>query len=527
MSITSPGFFLFAAALILLYYLIPKRIQWVLLLIASVGFYLCAGWQGGVYILITALSTYGCALWISRIGKTQGAFSRDNRVQLTREERRARKAKILQKQRWVLIGGLVLNFGLLVVLKYSGFFAGLLKPLIGTVSRDVFSSWIVPLGISFYTLQSMGYLINVYQENCDAQRNFPKLLLFVCFFPQILQGPISSYSQLGAELYREHPYSFDNLRLGLRRMLWGYFKKLVVADTIAPFVAALFQNYTSYAGLTAFIGIALYSIQLYADFSGYMDIVCGLSKTLGITLRENFDRPFFAGSVAEYWRRWHMSLGDWFKTCLYYPIAVSGWARKLGKTLSKRSPQLGKTLPATLALIVVWLATGLWHGASWAYVVWGGINGLFLILSLWMEPLFQRVTGALRLTEDNRAWQVFRVLRTNFILVFLRILPEVGTLKDGFGLWASVFRNRPLIPSGWEGWFPYGANPTQLVLIVLGFGLMMAADAIKCREPLQQWMDRRSILGRFGFYFLLLVVLLIFGCYGTGYDARDFMYFKF
>ena len=526
MSITSPGFLLFVAALLLLYYLLPKKWQWPLLLTFSIGFYLLAGWRFAVYLLITAATTYGGALWIDRMAESKRAYLKANRETLSRDERKAFSNRVMHRQRRILAGVLAINLGILGVFKYAGFFASQLDAVFGGARADVFSTWIAPIGISFYTFQSIGYLISVYQENCDVQRSFPKYLLFVCFFPQILQGPISNYKQLSGELYGEHPCDFDNLRHGAARMLWGYFKKLVVADTIAPYILSLFLDYETYAGLAAFVGIVLYSIQLYADFSGYMDIVCGLSRMLGIELRENFDRPFFSGSVAEYWRRWHISLGDWFKNYLYYPIATSGWAQKLGKKVQKRFAHFGKTLPATLALVLVWLATGLWHGANWGYVVWGGLNGMFLIVSLWCEPLFRRWTGKLGLSEEKRGWRIFRILRTNLILVFLRILPEVGGLRRGLGLWAQVFRN-PVLPRGWLGWFPGGMSPTQLIVVGFGFLLMMLADGVKCKQPVQEWLDERPIALRFTIYFVLLAVLLLFGCYGPGYDAQDFMYFKF
>ncbi len=526
MSITSPAFFLFAGILILLYYLIPRRMQWVLLLTASILFYLCAGWRSGVYILITALSTYACAWWIECLTEKKKAHFKAYRATLTKEERKAVSSGVMRRQRWILAMALAINLGILGVFKYAGFFAAQMDRLFGGVRTDYFTGLIVPVGISFYTFQSLGYLINVYQENCRAQRSFPKHLLFVSFFPQILQGPISNYNQLSGELFREHDFDFDNLCRGAQRMLWGYFKKLVVADNIAPLVLSLYRDYPGYAGLAAFLGMVLYSVQLYADFSGYMDIVCGLCRILGISLRENFDRPFFSRSVAEYWRRWHISMGDWFKTYVYYPAALSGWARKLGNRVSRKLPVFGKTVPATVALVLTWLATGLWHGASWGYIVWGGINGAFLIVSLWLEPVFKRWTARLGLSEEKRSWRIFQILRTNLILIFLRILPEVGGLRDGLGLWARVFRG-PILPHGWSGWFPGGASPRQMLVVGFGFALMMTADAIKCRESVQDWLERRSILFRFALYFLLIAMILIFGCYGSGYDARDFMYFKF
>ena len=526
MSITSPGFLLFAGLLILLYYLIPGKYQWMLLLAASLCFYLRVSWRSGIFLLITSLTVYGCALWIGSLSARKEAWLKANREQLTRAQRKAYSAGVLRRQRRVLVLGLLVNLGILGVFKYSGFLAAQLDRIFGGSRADALSRWILPLGISFYTFQSLGYLISVYQEKCQPQRSFPRLLLFTCFFPQILQGPISDYRQLSGELFRPHPFDFDNLCRGAQRMLWGFFKKLVVADTLAPYVSALFQDYPGYAGLAAFLGMVFYSVQLYADFSGYMDIVCGLSRILGVTLRENFDRPFFSASVAEYWRRWHMSLGDWFKNYVYYPIALSDWAQRLGEKAGRRSPALGRNLAATLALVVTWLTTGLWHGATWGYILWGGLNGAFLIVSLWLEPSFQRWTKALGLREENRLWGLFRILRTNLILVFLRILPELGGLRDGLALWARVF-TRPFLPRGWSEWFPGGATPAHLILVGAGFLLMLLADGIKCREPVADWLGRKPLLLRFSLYFLLLASILIFGCYGTGYDARDFMYFKF
>jgi D-alanyl-lipoteichoic acid acyltransferase DltB (MBOAT superfamily) len=529
MNLLSISFLLFALGLCLAYFLVPARFRWGVLLAFSLAFYALGGWLNLPFLLLTAASIWGAALLIQKNADAQSAWLKAHKSECSKEEKAAYKARERSRRKRILVGALVLNFGVLCAFKYVHFLLAQADAVAGWFGGSVHDTvqWIIPLGISFYTFQSVGYLLDVFWDRCEAQRSFPKLLLFVCFFPQILQGPISSYSQLGPELYRGHDFDFDELCRGLRRMLWGFFKKLVIADALAPFVAALFADYPTYAGLAAFVGIALYSIQLYADFSGYMDIVCGLCRVLGIPLRENFDRPFFAHSVAEYWRRWHMSLGDWFKAYVYYPIAVSGWAQRLGK---RARAKLGKTaggaLPATLALIVTWLATGLWHGASWGYVVWGGLNGAFLILSVWMEPVFKGWTARLRLGDDKRSWQLFRILRTNLLLVFLRILPELGGLRDGLGLWAQVFRS-PTLPQGWEGWFPGGASPVQMLVVGFGFALMLAADGIKCRQPVQDWLDKRPLGLRFALYFVLLALILIFGCYGPGYDARDFMYFKF
>ncbi len=530
MSITSLSFILFAAVLCLCYFLLPKKLQWVVLLAGSLYFYCNAGVQGLVYILLTATSAYAGALALSGLSKRQKAFLKANKDKLSKEEKAALKQSHKRNRRLLLTAVLVLNFGLLCFFKYFHFALEQLNALLGLAGlsqiEDSFR-FLMPLGISFYTFQTMGYVVDVYWEKSEPQRNWAKLLLFVSFFPQILQGPIHSYKHLQAELFTGHSFSYDRFVSGIQRMLWGFFKKLVIADMLAPFVNAVFANYESYVGVAVALGALFYAVQIYADFSGYMDIVCGLCEILGIRLVENFDCPYFSKSIAEYWRRWHISLGEWFKTYLYYPVAVSSWAKNLGKKGLKRlGASFGKTIPATLALVLVWFTTGFWHGASWSYIAWGGINGAFIIVSLWLEPVYTRVNAKLRLTDSNRLWQLFRILRTFCLVTFIKVLPEVGTLSDGIGLWKQVFTSR-IIPDRWIDWFPYGANEIHITVVAVGFLMMLIVDGIKMRQPPRQWLNRRPFLVRFVIYFVLIATILVFGCYGKGYDPQDFMYFKF
>lgn len=530
MSITSLNFMLFALALCLLYFLLPHRFQWIILLLSSLIFYLCAGWKSIIYILITAAGIYFAALRISALSAENKAYVHEHKQELSREEKSLLKRHCKKHQQRILTLTLVLNFGILCVFKYLHFAIDQINALLSAfgTGHTLYNgfSLLMPLGISFYTFQSTGYLVDVYWEKCEAQHNFGRMLLFVSFFPQIIQGPISSYSQLSQDLFGEHDFSYDRLFAGLQRMLWGFFKKLVLADMLSPYVHSVFADYGSYAGLAVLIGAFFYSIQIYADFSGYMDIVCGLCHILGIRLTENFDRPYFSKSVAEYWRRWHISLGDWFKTYLYYPIAVSPWAQKLGKRCQRRFPMWGKTVPATLALILVWFTTGLWHGASWAYIAWGGVNGFFIIIALWLKPVTDKIGAQLGLDDGKRWWLYFKIFCTFILITIIKVLPEVGTLSQGIGLWKQVLCSHT-IPATWDEWFPYGADIWHILVIAFGTGLMLAADIIKCKQPLAEFMSEKPVLLRFSFYFVLICLILVCGNYGSGYNAQDFMYFKF
>lgn len=533
MSITSAGFIGFTALVTMAYFLIPRKIrqyQWVLLLAASLCFYACAGLTGVIFILLTAISIYTAAICIEKISDKQNTYLKEHKVELSKEEREEYKKKNTRKKRLLLALALVFNFGMLCVFKYSHFvlesFNSLLSLFGGRTIENGFSL-VMPIGISFYTFQSTGYLADVYWRKTPAQKNFGKMLLFISFFPQIIQGPISSYGQLSKQLFVAHNFSYDCLGRGTRRMIWGYFKKMVIADMLAPMVQSVFSNYNEYFGTAAFVGIMFYCIQIYADFSGYMDIVCGLCNIWGIELRENFDRPYFSKSVAEYWRRWHISLGDWFKTYMYYPLAVSSFAKKLSKIGGNggKKSRLGKNLPATFALIIVWFTTGLWHGASFAYLIWGGLNGLFIIVSFWLEPFYDKINVELHLHDSNKIWRLFRILRTFLLVAFIKVLPEVGTLSQGIGLWGRVFTGGA--DFSFNGLFPYGVLPVQLIVILFGTMMMFVLDLIKYRKTPDEFLDSVPALIRFSLYFVLIALIIIFGSYGTGFTTHDFLYFKY
>lgn len=536
MSITSFSFLLFLAVLLAVYYLTPKKWQWVVLLCASAAFYLLSGVEGFVFVLLTAATSYGAVRWMQALADRQKAYFAANRGELSREEKSAFKAATKKKRRTILIVTLVLNFGVLCFFKYFHFLFAQVNGLLGLLGlpqgEDTLR-FLVPLGISFYTFQTMGYVVDVYWGNCRAEGNFLKTLLFVSFFPQITQGPISDFEQLSAELFTGHSFCYENYSLGGQRMLWGFFKKIVIADLLAPYVGDIFQNYAAYSGATVMVGGLMYSVQIYADFSGYMDIMCGLCQMLGIRLRENFDRPYFSKSIAEYWRRWHISLGDWFKKYIYYPIAMAKWNLRIGQ---KARTHFGKTLPASIALVAVWLTTGLWHGASWAYIAWGGVNGLFIILSLWLEPVYQRCKHALHIREASFWWRAFQTVRTFLLVTFIKVLPEVGTLRDGLGFWKRAFTAFTL-PSSLQELLPMQNNPTSVLsgfcsdltgnLLIIAFGvcLMFVASLLQRKTPCRQAMQKWPRLLRWAFFVALAVLTVWVKAY-SGLSG-GFMYAQF
>lgn len=534
MSITSLSFLLFIIAVFILYFVVPKRFQWVVLLVMSWVFYLSISVRAGIYVLFTATTVYAATRYFDKVLDRQKAYLKENKETLSKEDKKVIKSRNKRKRTAVMVITLLLNLGLLCVFKYFHFALEQINAIIGlfngTQINDTFSL-IAPLGISFYTFQSIGYLLDVYWEKTSSERNYFKALLFVSFFPQMTQGPISDFRQLSGELFTEHSFSYKRCSWGFQRMLWGFLKKMVIADALAPYVLNVFSNYGDYSGISTLIGAFMYSIQIYADFSGYMDIMCGFCEALGIRLTENFQRPYFSKSVTEYWRRWHISMGTWFKNYIYYPIGMSNWNRKLTKRLrEKTNSRLSNTIPATLALLITWLSTGLWHGASWAYIVWGLVNGIFIIISLWMEPVYEGAKRLFKVKEETWLWRAFQTVRTFILVTFIKVLPEVGTLAAGLGLVTHIFVNHT-IPHSLVELFPF--LDFTLVTDVISFGLailgtiaMFVASLLQRKKPVREYFNALPTPIRIIIIALIIILIATFGVKAT-WEGGGFMYAGF
>ncbi len=529
MTITSVSFLLFVFALLIVYYVLPKRTQWIVLLVASISFYLMCSLKGIPYILFTATSIYFATRWMESLSRKQKAYIKENKPNLSKEEMSDYKRTIAKSRKRIMVCTLILNIAILCSFKYINFFLdqiSLLISVFNTTSSISQVNWVAPLGISFYTFQSIGYLVDVYWGTCPAEKNYFKNLLFVSFFPQITQGPISDHEALSGELFKSHTFTYENFSRGFQRMLWGLMKKMIVANILAPYVQDVFTNYASYKGVTVFIGALFYSVQIYADFSGYMDIMCGTCEMLDINLTENFNRPYFSKSIAEYWRRWHISLGEWFKKYIYYPIAVAKWNRKLGTNAQKKmGKHFGQTLPATIALIVVWLTTGFWHGASWSYIAWGGVNGLFIIFSLWMEPVFEKSKAALRINESKWLWRAFQTIRTFLLVTLIKVLPEVGTLSDGLGFIKRIFTNFE-IPKSLGELLPFLDATHKLIVVIFFAGLLFVSSLLQRKKPIRDYFNKIPAPIRIVLLAVLFVCIVIFGIPATKLTG-GFMYAQF
>lgn len=433
-----------------------------------------------------------------------------------------------------MLSALLINVGILIFFKYFHFILEQINSVLSLFRinevNDTFK-FIIPLGISFYTFQSIGYLLDVYWEKVRPEKNYFKVLLFVSFFPQMTQGPISDYQQLSNELFTEHKFIYKNYAWGAQRIIWGFFKKMVIANQLNKYVALVFSNYAGYTGISTLIGAFMYSIQIYADFSGYMDIMCGFCETLGIKLTENFERPYFSKSIAEYWRRWHISLGAWFKNYLYFPIGMSTWNRRLAKTTRKRfGKYFASTFPATISLLIVWIATGLWHGANWAYIVWGLLNGVFIIFSMWMEPVYKKIKTKCHVNESVWLWRAFQTIRTFILVTFIKVLPEVGTLSAGLGLWKHIFTNH-VVPHSLTELLPFVEmswiiDKINVLLVLLGIIFMFVFSLLQRKQPVREYFNKIPSVIR---WLILAVIILCIASFGvnSSWDGGDFLYAQF
>lgn len=527
MQFASVSFILFAAVTLALYYAVPTRRRWCVLLVASYFFYFCAGWKYLLFILYTTLVTYLTALVMQRRADAEEAYVREMRDRMEKAERKAYRAREKKKRLHILTLGLVLGFGLLAVLKYTAFVLdgvnGVVEAFGGTGVRV--PSLLLPLGISFYTFQSMGYLIDVYRQKVRAERHAFKFALFVSFFPQLIQGPISRFSSLSEQLFAEHTFDRHGFCAGLARVVWGFFKKLVVADTVMIAVKALVEG--EERGAYVVMLILLYSIQIYGDFTGGIDVTIGLSQMMGIRLAENFDRPFSSRSTKEYWRRWHMTMGTWFGDYVFYPLSVSHTMQRLSKwSRAHLGAELGKRIPVYTATVITWFLTGLWHGAGLNFIVWGLLNCLVILVSQELQPLYQRFHTAFPRLVASRLWGVWQAVRTFLLMGLIRSLDCYRNVPLTFRLWGSM-----LTTWNWGELFTGGLTVMGLtrfdVAVILGGVLLMwAVSRLGVREPLRDRLARRPVLLCLCLC-LLVTAILLFGAYGIGYDASDFIYDQF
>lgn len=501
---------------LVLYYLLPGKARWMLLLGASLGFYLWGGLWAGAYLAFAILTTYWAGMLLGRLNR---------RMELIpRQDRERGLAALRRRKRWVLAACLTLNFGLLFLVKYWDFAAGAASRATGLALPRL--ELTVPLGLSFYLFQSAGYAIDCYRGKYPPQRNPLKLALFLSFFPQMVQGPISRFDQLGPQLLEPHPLDARNLKFGIQRVLWGFLKKLVVADRANVAVKAVLGDLGAYGGAMYALGILFYCIQLYCDFSGGMDIALGVAEMFGISLPENFRRPIFAVSLADYWRRWHITLGAWMRDYVFYSLSLSKAFVRLGGRARRRFPgKLGKVIPTSLATLVVYLIIGIWHGANFRYLFYGLWNGAIITSSLLLAGPYARAKSRLGIREDSRWFHGFQMLRTMALVFIGRYITCAPRLLTAGSMLKKTLLHPCLYQLSDGTLWTLGLSPLDLLVVLLGILAVLFAEwRLERGRDLRAELENRGPLVQWVLLFVPLALVCFLGIFRDSAIQAEFIY---
>ena len=504
MLFNSAHFLLFFPIVLLVYQIIPDSVKYLWLLAASYYFYMSWNAKYALLILLSTAITYVSGLLLERISSREASG---------RDSRRTKSAALQRKL--VVAASFTLNLSILFFYKYFNFTLGLIARALAcahiSLHVPVFDI-MLPVGISFYTFQALSYTMDVYRGEIYAEKNFFRYALFVSFFPQLVAGPIERSKNLLKQLAAPKGLRLENMREGLLLMLWGYFLKIVLADRIAVFVDSVYGNYQDFGGCYLITATVLFAVQIYCDFAGYSTIAMGAACFLGIRLMENFDAPYLSTTVAEFWRKWHISLTSWFKDYLYIPLGGSRKG-KLRKYLNK---------------MIVFLVSGLWHGASLSFVAWGGLNGFYQIAGEILMPLRRRLAELFKINRNSLGCRMVQTILTFVFVDFAWIFFRADSLRDS----VKIVRSIVSVHNPWIFWngalYDCGLDQRNFILMILGIGLLLFADFCKHRGiVIRDVVMKQDYWTRCLVIDAAVVALLVFGMWGSTYDTANFIYFQF
>lgn len=493
MLFNSIEFIIFFPTVVLLYFLLPHKLRWILLLLASYYFYMCWKAEYLILILVSTVVDYFAALQMS-------------------------KARTQFKRKLFLILSLFVNIGLLFGFKYFNFFNESLRSTFNhfNIFYDVPAfNVLLPVGISFYTFQTLSYTIDVYRKKRDPEKHLGIFALYVAFFPQLVAGPIERSTRLLPQLVKRYDFDYERVTDGLKLMLWGFFKKIVIADRVAVIVNQVYNNPQDAVGLPLLIGTYLFAFQIYCDFSGYSDIAIGAAKVFGIDLMQNFKRPYFAKSIREFWQRWHISLSTWFRDYLY--ISLGGSKKTKWRWYYN--------------IMIVFLISGLWHGANWTFIIWGALHGSYYLISYWTKNIRHTIVTKLRLEKYPIIINTIRVLFIFHIVLLGWIFFRANSLADAIFILTHLFANFSTVIEniariGFSpGIFNYGFDlSTKEMFIGLVAILILGIHHLLQRKgSVIEQLKSKPIWIRWAIYYGLIIGILVFGYL----EPNEFIYFQF
>lgn len=519
MLFNSTQFIIFFPIVVLLYFIVPKKIRVYVLLLASYVFYM--GWSAKYALLIAAstIITYISGLMLDRLDKKADIPLDD---ELYDENAVLKKAASMKKSKQSVVAVcFILNLSILFVFKYFDFFIDNICSLLSVFGAAVTApeiNLLLPVGISFYTFQALSYTVDVYRGDIKAERNFVRYALFVSFFPQLVAGPIERSGNLLKQIDNADKikiWDLSRIVNGLTVMLWGYFLKMVIADRIAKLAdfALSHDNIWQNDSMVLIIGVLAFSIQIYCDFASYSTIAIGAAEVMGFSLMENFNTPYFAVSIKDFWSRWHISLSTWLRDYLYIPLGGNrkGNARKY------------------LNLLIVFLVSGLWHGASWTYVIWGLLHAVYQIIGDITAKPKSALMKKWRVKTDSGSFKLMKTLITFTLVNFAWIFFRAESVGDAFAIISRIFTQFDPWSLMHGVFYEMGLSTQEMNILFVAIIVMLLADIIKFKrnERIDKFLQKQILPFRWGVLIFLLIFVLVFGSYGPAFNAQDFIYFQF
>lgn len=500
MLFNSFSFLVFFPVVLGIYFIIPKKVKQLWLLIASYYFYM--NWNAIYAILILGITVIGYVSGILLDRADAGAASDQAAVQ--------------RKRKFYMAIAAILSLGILFTFKYLNFAIENINRLFamtGSSFAVTAVDIVLPVGISFYTFQALGYVIDVYRRDVAAEKNFLRYALFVSFFPQLVAGPIERSRNLLSQLKEPTKFDYDAAKNGLLLMLWGYFEKMWVADRLAILVDAVYNDYGNYSAGMIVLATMLFSIQIYCDFGGYSHIAIGAAQVLGIRLMDNFRQPYLATNIKDFWNRWHISLSTWFRDYVYFPLGGS----RCSKPKAYRN------------LMITFLVSGLWHGASWHYVVWGGLNGFYQVIGRMTKQAREKMRVALHIREDGMPLRIFQTIVTFLLASFAWLFFRADGLGNACGMLRLTLTNGVWLRQLCDGTiFMMGLSRLGIYQLIFALIVLLVVDI--CHErgvSFRRWIAARPIAVRWGIYMITLLAFLVLVIQNYGRPAAEFIYFQF
>lgn len=532
MTFIDLSFLLFLVIGIIAFYICPVKFRWIALLGISIAFYAINGVEFLPFIFITSLTVF---LGGRKMGKIYA--ENDEKIKTgdySRQEKKALKEQAKKKCKAFFLLPLIFNLAILIVVKYTKFFIDPINELVGMMTGQdgsfTAASIIVPLGISYYTFSSLSYLLDVYWKRVGYEQNYFRFLLYLIYFPHILQGPIERYGKLGQRLKERLVFDWDRIVAGIQLMLWGFFKKLVIADRIDIFITSAYDDYKNAGGVALLLAILLDVVYIYADFSGCMDIARGVSQIFGVELDLNFNHPFSSKSIVEFWRRWHMSLGSWFKDYVYYPISTSNLVKKISKsTRGKIPPKFSRAIVTVIPVSVTWVLTGVWHGTGITYVAWGVYYAFMIFMSVTFEEDFKALSSKLKINTESTSWKYFQMARTTLIFAGGRLLTRPGSLHRSAAILKRVFTDFDPWVLVSDRLCDFGLDQNSIYIAIISIAVFAVVSHLQQQGAVsvRDMLNKQNIVFRWAVYLALIFSIIIFGIYGPGYNAASFVYMAY